>query len=210
MKQPERLDKLIKNILNFNLSGCVFIFAQPAFAQDAARPPRYLRRSARRFPARVRLSSSPEAASRARPMTPRRRPSGSADEDLLKSGDSGLSETLADLPQLTSTTNDSTVTGNTQNSGLSRSSCGTLATTARWFWSTVAAPCRTAGITNLVSLSTIPTDFVDRVEIITGGTSSIYGSDAVAGVVNIITKTKERGLTCCARTGITPKATARN
>src|SRR3546814_19224112 len=40
-------------------------------------------------------------------------------EDLLESGNSELSETLADLPQLSSTLNDSTVTGNTQNSGLS-------------------------------------------------------------------------------------------
>lgn len=40
-------------------------------------------------------------------------------EDLTESGDSELSETLADLPQLSSTLNDSTVTGNTQNSGLS-------------------------------------------------------------------------------------------
>src|SRR3546814_1558178 len=54
-----------------------------------------------------------------------------------------------------------------------------------------------------VSLSTIPSDFIDRVEIITGGTSSIYGSDAVAGVVNIITKRNERGLTLRARTGVT-------
>src|SRR3546814_6201522 len=31
---------------------------------------------------------------------------------------------------------------------------------------------------NRVSLSSIPDDFIDRVEIITGGASSIYGSDA--------------------------------
>src|SRR3546814_8655611 len=52
-------------------------------------------------------------------------------------------------------------------------------------------------------LSTIPSDFIDRVEIITGGTSSVYGSDAVAGVVNIITKKNERGLTLRARAGLT-------
>ena len=44
---------------------------------------------------------------------------GVSSEDLIESGDSELSETLADLPQLSSSTNDSTVTGNTQNSGLS-------------------------------------------------------------------------------------------
>lgn len=39
-----------------------------------------------------------------------------------------------------------------------------------------------------VDLNTIPTDFIERVEVMTGGASSTYGSDAVAGVVNIILK----------------------
>ena len=39
-----------------------------------------------------------------------------------------------------------------------------------------------------VSLNTIPTGMVARVEVITGGSSAAYGSDAVAGVVNIITE----------------------
>ncbi len=39
-----------------------------------------------------------------------------------------------------------------------------------------------------VDLSTIPIDFIERIEVLTGGASAIYGSDALAGVVNIITK----------------------
>jgi iron complex outermembrane receptor protein len=39
-----------------------------------------------------------------------------------------------------------------------------------------------------VDLNSIPPALVDHVEVITGGTSAIYGSDAVSGVVNIITK----------------------
>jgi outer membrane receptor for ferrienterochelin and colicin len=37
-----------------------------------------------------------------------------------------------------------------------------------------------------VDLNSIPPSLVDRVEIVTGGASAIYGSDALAGVVNII------------------------
>ena len=37
-----------------------------------------------------------------------------------------------------------------------------------------------------VDLSTIPTELVKRVDIVTGGASAAYGSDAVAGVVNLI------------------------
>ncbi|MFT4927572.1 MAG: iron complex outermembrane receptor protein [Phenylobacterium sp.] len=46
---------------------------------------------------------------------------------------------------------------------------------------------------NAVSLSTIPTGMVERVEIISGGASATYGADAVAGVVNIITQSDQEG-----------------
>ncbi len=45
-----------------------------------------------------------------------------------------------------------------------------------------------------VDLSTIPVDFIERIEVITGGASAIYGSDAMAGVVNIITKKNYSGV----------------
>ncbi len=46
---------------------------------------------------------------------------------------------------------------------------------------------------NAVSLSSIPGAAVERIEVLTGGASAIYGSDAVAGVVNIITKSNYDG-----------------
>jgi outer membrane receptor protein involved in Fe transport len=46
-----------------------------------------------------------------------------------------------------------------------------------------------------VDLNTIPTEFIERVELLTGGASATYGSDAVAGVVNIITKKNFNGIT---------------
>ena len=45
-----------------------------------------------------------------------------------------------------------------------------------------------------VDFNTIPTDFVERIEVLTGGASALYGSDAVAGVVNIILKRRMEGL----------------
>lgn len=41
-----------------------------------------------------------------------------------------------------------------------------------------------------VDLSLIPINMIERVEIIRGGTSALYGADAVGGVINIITKKK--------------------
>ena len=45
-----------------------------------------------------------------------------------------------------------------------------------------------------VDLNTIPTDFIEKVELLTGGASATYGSDAVAGVVNIILKKSFSGV----------------
>ncbi len=41
---------------------------------------------------------------------------------------------------------------------------------------------------NVVNVRAIPSSIVERVEVLTGGASAIYGSDAVAGVVNIVTR----------------------
>lgn len=56
-----------------------------------------------------------------------------------------------------------------------------------------------------VDLNTIPTDFIERVEILTGGASSTYGSDAVAGVVNIILKRNFEGVLMSAEVGQSQK-----
>jgi len=45
-----------------------------------------------------------------------------------------------------------------------------------------------------VDLNTIPTTMIERVDVLTGGQSAAYGSDAVAGVINIITKTDFEGV----------------
>ena len=45
-----------------------------------------------------------------------------------------------------------------------------------------------------VDFNNLPTANIERIEIITGGASAVYGADAVAGVVNIITKRKFEGI----------------
>ncbi len=51
-----------------------------------------------------------------------------------------------------------------------------------------------ADVTGLADLSTIPDLLVERVEVITGGASAVYGSDAVAGAVNFVLKRNFEGL----------------
>jgi iron complex outermembrane receptor protein len=55
--------------------------------------------------------------------------------------------------------------------------------------------------TNAVDTNSIPPALVDRIEVVTGGASAIYGSDAVSGVVNIILKKKFEGVQVDAQYG---------
>jgi iron complex outermembrane receptor protein len=59
--------------------------------------------------------------------------------------------------------------------------------------------------TSIVDVNNIPADFVERIEVVTGGASAIYGSDAIAGVVNYVTKTDMQGITARAQYGLTSR-----
>nr|WP_255536331.1 TonB-dependent receptor [Pacificimonas pallii] len=56
-----------------------------------------------------------------------------------------------------------------------------------------------------VDLNVIPTQFLERVDVLTGGSSSLYGSDAVAGVVNFIFKENFEGVDANIQYGITQR-----
>jgi iron complex outermembrane receptor protein len=58
-----------------------------------------------------------------------------------------------------------------------------------------------SGIPATVDLNTIPSNMIDRIEVLQSGASSLYGSDAIAGVVNIITVAKQVGLRASAQFG---------
>jgi len=47
--------------------------------------------------------------------------------------------------------------------------------------------------TGVVDLNNVPVRLIDRVEVVTGGASAVYGSDALAGVVNFIMKEDYQG-----------------
>ncbi|MFC5743162.1 TonB-dependent receptor plug domain-containing protein [Dyella tabacisoli] len=50
------------------------------------------------------------------------------------------------------------------------------------------------GIRNFVDLNTIPLAAIDRIEVLKDGASSLYGADAIAGVVNVILKSNYHGV----------------
>lgn len=59
-----------------------------------------------------------------------------------------------------------------------------------------------------VDLNTIPTALVDHVDVLTDGASAIYGSDAVAGVVNIVLKKDFEGVQIDSHYGLSDRSDA--
>jgi len=58
-----------------------------------------------------------------------------------------------------------------------------------------------AGFTQGVDISAIPLAAIDHVDVVADGASAIYGSDAVAGVVNVVLRRSFSGLTASAQLG---------
>ena len=105
-------------------------------------------------------------------------------QDIINAGVTRVEDYLNDMPQISpgqSITNsngsDGTATVNLRNLGCSRTLV--LMNGRR------LVPGTTAG-GSCADLNTIPTLLLKKVEVLTGGASSVYGSDAVAGVVNFV------------------------
>jgi len=64
------------------------------------------------------------------------------------------------------------------------------------------------GRSNFTDISSLPLGMIDRIEVLTGSASAIYGSDAISGVVNFILKRKADGTTVDYRYGQTERGDA--
>jgi iron complex outermembrane recepter protein len=65
------------------------------------------------------------------------------------------------------------------------------------------------GANSAVDLNVIPSSIIDRIEVLKDGGSAVYGSDAIAGVVNIITKKDFTGVEANAYDSITQRGDGR-
>ncbi len=115
------------------------------------------------------------------------------EEDIEKFGSPDLGQILAELPAVGAT---NTLIGNRESS----SSAGISAADLRRLGANrtlvlVDGKRHVAGSPGSASvdLSTIPSGMIERIEIMTGGASAIYGSDAVSGVINVILKKNYEG-----------------
>lgn len=64
--------------------------------------------------------------------------------------------------------------------------------------------------TGVTDISQIPTGLIERVEVVTGGASAVYGSDAMAGVINFILKDDYEGVEMVGQYGISEDGTGAN
>ena len=133
-------------------------------------------------------------------------------EEFFQTGAISVGDTLNDLPQLRNTysqQNSSRFLGTRGLNLLDLRGLGTQRTLVL-----VNGRRHVAGdiLVNGVSpdVNTFPTDLIERVDLITGGNSSIYGSDAIAGVVNFVLKQDYDGAQLRAQSGISKYGDAGN
>ena len=126
-------------------------------------------------------------------------------EDLTSQGDVNIGDALNDLPSIRSTFSQANSTRFIGTAGVNLLDLRGLGVS------------RTLVLVNgrrhvtyspgdfLVDVNTIPSDLIERVDVITGGSSAVYGSDAVAGVVNFVLKRDFEGVKLRAQSGISSR-----
>lgn len=122
-------------------------------------------------------------------------------EEIALTGNVQVENLLNDLPQvvpgLTTVNNNPGGIGSTVDlRGIGVNRTLVLVNGRRWL---------PAGLAGFTDIQTIPTGMVERIEIVTGGASAVYGSDAIAGVINFILKDDFEGLTANAQYDIHSK-----
>lgn len=106
-------------------------------------------------------------------------------EEFEEIGTTDLAEALTEIPGVAEGISPRGSNNNIQTSGLSTISLRRLGDDRTLTLINGKRAVSNSGNGDRVSLSTIPSGMVENTDIVTGGLSAIYGSDAVAGVVNI-------------------------
>src|SRR3954471_18620445 len=125
-------------------------------------------------------------------------------EDIAKTAQPNIFTSVTQLPSLqgSSGTNTNTFSTSSGQQGLSSFSLrglGTIRTLTLLDGQRVVA----ANVTGVPDISQFPQLLIQRVDVVTGGASASYGSDAVGGVVNFITDKKFEGFKANVSAGVT-------
>jgi outer membrane receptor protein involved in Fe transport len=117
-------------------------------------------------------------------------------EEFFQTGNVSVGDKLAELPSIRGTFTQANSTRFLGTAGLSLLDLRGLGTVRTLVLVNgrrhVGGDVLNSGVTP--DVNTIPTDLIDRVDVVTGGNSAVYGSDAIAGVVNFVLKDHYQGL----------------
>lgn len=126
-------------------------------------------------------------------------------DEVIGGGEVSLGDALNDLPSLRSTFSTGNSTRFIGTAGLNILDLRGLGTSRTLVLVNGRRHITTSPGDYLVDVNTIPTDLVERIDVVTGGNSAVYGSDAVAGVVNFILKRDFDGLKVTGQGGISDR-----
>ncbi len=125
--------------------------------------------------------------------------------ELTDTGDVSLGEALNDLPSLRSTFSQGNSTRFIGTSGLNILDLRGLGISRTLVLVNGKRHITALPGDYLVDVNTIPVDLLERVDVVTGGNSAVYGSDAVAGVVNFVLKRNYDGIRLRGQGGVSSR-----
>lgn len=131
-------------------------------------------------------------------------------DDLQATGTASIGDVLNDLPALRSTFSTANSTRYIGTAGLNMLDLRGLGTSRTLVLQNGRRHVGASEGSNAVDTNMIPTDLIERVDVVTGGTSAIYGSDAIAGVVNFVLKDDFEGSLIRSQYGLTGHGDAQN
>ncbi|WP_428628996.1 TonB-dependent receptor domain-containing protein [Sphingopyxis sp.] len=125
-------------------------------------------------------------------------------EEFFQQGQNNIGDTLNDLPQLRSTFAQQNPGAGVGIAGLNLLDLRGLGTVRTLVLVNGRRHVAADILNNAASpdVNTIPNDLIERVDIVTGGNSAVYGSDAIAGVVNFILRRDFDGIQIRGTAGI--------
>lgn len=124
---------------------------------------------------------------------------------LLATGNVSLGDAVNDLPALRSTFSQSNSTAFIGTSGVNFLDLRGLGTSRTLVLVNGRRHVTSSPGDYLVDTNSIPDNLLERVDIITGGSSAVYGTDAMAGVVNFVLKENYDGLSVDGQGGVSSR-----
>jgi outer membrane receptor protein involved in Fe transport len=115
-------------------------------------------------------------------------------EAIRSAGQTQISDVLFEQPTLNANTNSQSSSSNLFLAGQAKADIRGLGAARTLVLMDGRRLPYSDGSSSGVDLNTVPSLMVDRIETIAGGASAVYGSDAIAGVVNFIMKKEQQGL----------------